>query len=63
MRRAWKFRLYPNQEQADTLNKNLMLCRHLYNTGLEQRITAYERGYIVSFTIRNAQEPLSRKVN
>ncbi len=50
MRKAYKFRLYPKREQVVSLDRTLMLCRHLYNAGLEQRITAYERGHKLSFS-------------
>lgn len=43
MERAYNFRLYPKRKQVEVLDRTLMLCRHLYNAGLEQRITAYER--------------------
>jgi putative transposase len=43
MERTYKFRLYPKREQVDALDRTLTLCCHLYNAGLEQRITAYAR--------------------
>jgi putative transposase len=43
MERTYKFRLYPKRKQIDVLDRTLMLCRRLYNAGLEQRITAYYR--------------------
>jgi putative transposase len=57
MRRAYKFRIYPKRGQVDTLDRTLMLCRHLYNAGLEQRITAYERGHKVTFTKQSDELP------
>jgi putative transposase len=57
MRRSYKFRLYPNREQVATLDRTLILCRHLYNAGLEQRITAYERGFKVSFSKQSDELP------
>ncbi len=41
MRKAFKYRLYPNREQAVKLNRTLELCRELYNAALEQRRAAY----------------------
>ena len=41
MERTYKFRLYPKREQVDILDRTLMLCRHLYNNALEERIVAY----------------------
>jgi len=57
MRRAYKFRLYPKREQVVALDRTLMLCRHLYNAGLEQRITAYERGHKLSFSKQSDELP------
>ena len=42
MRRAYKFRLYPNQAQKRGLAEILETHRRLYNACLEQRKTAYE---------------------
>jgi putative transposase len=42
VRRAYKFRLYPNAAQLTALNETLETCRRLYNTCLEQRVRAYE---------------------
>jgi putative transposase len=41
MLKAFKYRLYPNREQAAKLNQTLDLCRELYNAALEQRRTVY----------------------
>ena len=43
MRKAYKFRLYPTGNQAQTLNDQLDQARHLYNAALEQRRFAYQR--------------------
>lgn len=40
---SYKFRLYPNKEQIELLNKQLSSHRWLYNQALEQRKTAYEQ--------------------
>jgi putative transposase len=47
--KSFQYRIYPNKEQIDILNKTLELCRNLYNTALYQRITGYKLGYKVSF--------------
>ena len=39
--RTVEFKLYPNQEQADTLSRWLRLCCRTYNAALEHRIAAY----------------------
>ena len=42
MIRTYQYRLYPTKSQEQTMLNNLFLCRHLYNTSLEQRISAYK---------------------
>ena len=46
MRRAFKFRLYPNRDQARELGLMLETHRRLYNACLEQRKSAYEQDKI-----------------
>ena len=41
--KAYKFRIYPTKEQQERIFLTLNLCRWLYNSGLEQRITAYKK--------------------
>src|SRR6185437_2392277 len=54
LRKTFKYRLKPTAQQEWELERVLMLCRRLYNTALEQRITLYrQRG--VSLT-RYGQE-------
>jgi putative transposase len=43
LRKAYKYKLKPTSEQEQELERVLSLCRHLYNAGLEERITAYRR--------------------
>src|SRR5579859_6943553 len=43
LRKAYKYKLTPRPEQARLLEEVLWRCRTLYNTALEQRITAYRR--------------------
>jgi len=43
MRRTDKYRLYAKQETLDKAVAWLNLCRWLYNTALEQKITAYKK--------------------
>lgn len=40
--KAFKYRIYPTAKQAEILHNQLNLCRWLYNTALEHRITAYK---------------------
>jgi len=43
VRKSYKYRLKPTPEQERALELDLWRCRTLYNTALEQRITAWER--------------------
>jgi putative transposase len=43
VRKAYKYKLIPTNAQVRQLEETLWRCRILYNTGLEQRITAYQR--------------------
>jgi putative transposase len=43
VRKAYKYKLKPTPEQERELEEVLWRCRTLYNTALEQRITAYRR--------------------
>ncbi len=56
LRKAYKYKLKPTPEQARQLEQVLWRCRTLYNTALEQRITAYrQRG--VTLTRYAASKP------
>ncbi len=46
VRKTFKYKLKPTPEQDRELGRVLGLCRALYNTGLEQRITAWQRGRV-----------------
>ena len=43
VRRAYKYKLKPTPDQVRQLEEVLWRCRTLYNTALEERITAYRR--------------------
>src|SRR5262249_32723514 len=43
MRRAFRYRIFPTKAQRTRLERTLEHCRMLYNAGLEQRRTAYQR--------------------
>ncbi len=45
MNKAYKYRLYPNSQQAEDLQHWLDMCRNLYNAMLEQRFVALQRPY------------------
>ena len=42
MLKAYKYRLYPNKQQADLINKHIGACRFIYNLALETKLTAYK---------------------
>src|SRR5438132_13347026 len=42
MPRTFKYRLYPNRKQRETLAAQLDLCRELYNAALQERIESYK---------------------
>ncbi|HEU5349925.1 MAG TPA: transposase [Ktedonobacterales bacterium] len=46
LRKTSKYKLTPTPEQERELERVLMVCRWLYNTALEQRITAWHRCHI-----------------
>ena len=46
LRKTFKYKLKPTAEQERELARVLGLCRWLYNTALEQRITAYQRSHV-----------------
>ena len=41
--RAYKFRLYPDREQADLFQKTFGCCRFLYNHMLADKTEMYEK--------------------
>jgi putative transposase len=43
LRKSYKYKLKPTPDQEQALAETLWLCRRLYNTALEERITAYRR--------------------
>ena len=40
--KAYKYRLYPNKEQQELINKHIGCCRYVYNYGLEMKMKAYQ---------------------
>jgi putative transposase len=43
LRKSYKYKLKPTPEQERALAETVWRCRTLYNTALEQRVTAYRR--------------------
>jgi putative transposase len=46
LRKTFKYKLKPTREQDQLLAETLWRCRTLYNTALEQRITAWQRCHV-----------------
>ncbi len=42
MLRAYKYRMYPNNEQKIMFHKHFGGCRHIFNWGLEYKIRTYK---------------------
>ena len=40
--KAYRYRLYPNKEQQELINKHIGCCRYIYNYGLEMKVKAYQ---------------------
>src|SRR5690349_6990730 len=63
MLRAFLYRLYPTQDQEQTLLHTLELCRRLYNNALAERIDAYvHENRSVSYLEQKRQLPLLKQV-
>ena len=43
MKKAFKFKLLPNDEQRELINKTLGCCRYVYNNALDHKQKAYKR--------------------
>ena len=43
VRKTFKYKLIPTPEQEQALDAVLWRCRELYNAGLEERKTAWEK--------------------
>ena len=50
MHKGIKFRIYPNKEQQNLINRTLGCCRLIYNMGLDMRNKAFENGEKVGYT-------------
>jgi putative transposase len=46
LRKTFRYKLKPTSKQKQELERVLMLCRHLYNTALEERIIAWQRCHV-----------------
>src|SRR5437773_2132389 len=58
MRKTFRYRLYPTKAQAETLDRQLGLCRELYNAAVQERRDGFSIGRVsVSFNAQSAQLP------
>lgn len=63
VRKTYKYRLAPTPDQERALETVLWRCRELYNAGLEERKTAWEKcGISVTFAMQSAQLPAIKEV-
>ena len=59
MRKSFKYRFYPNSQQAQCLESTLDRCRVLYDAALQERRDAWKMGRNnVSFNQQSAQLPI-----
>ena len=54
MNKGIKFRIYPNKEQQNLINRTLGCARFIYNQALAYRIEQYKAGEKANYTATNA---------
>lgn len=54
MNKGVKFRIYPNKEQQNLINRTFGCARFVYNQGLAYRIEHYKAGKKANYTVTNA---------
>lgn len=61
--KAYKYRLYPNKEQQELINKHIGCCRYVYNLCLEKKINAYKtsKKSISCFSLMKLLPPLKKE--
>jgi putative transposase len=58
VRKAYKYKLKPAPQQAQILDRTLMLCRHVYNAAIGERQDAWRmRGVSVPYSQQKAELP------
>jgi putative transposase len=58
IRKTFKYRLKPTSNQEQTLERTLMLCRHVYNAAVGERREAWRlRGVSVTYYQQKAELP------
>ena len=64
MRKSYKYRLYPNKQQREIIDKILETCRILYNDFLAERRDKYEKEQKkVSYSQQQNSLPALKKTN
>ncbi len=69
MKKAFKFRIYPNKTQEERLNKTLDVCKDLYNDLLEIKKETYEQtgenltGYDLNMIIKQHSKIKRKQLN
>jgi putative transposase len=64
IRRTFKYRLFPNRKQRETLATTLEVCRQLYNDALQERRDAWKTCRTgVTFNMQSAQLPECKKAD
>src|SRR5262249_42151971 len=57
-RKTYKYRLKPTPDQERTLERTLMLCRHVYNAAVEERREAWQKcGVSINYFQQKAELP------
>ena len=64
IKRTFKYRLFPNRKQRETLAMTLEVCRQLYNDALQERRDAWKTCRTgVTFNMQSAQLPACKKAD
>ena len=64
IRKTFKYRLYPNRKQRESLLATLEVCRHLYNDALQERREAWKVCRTsVTFALQSAQLPACKEAD
>ena len=61
MQKGIKFRIYPNKEQQNLINRTLGCCRFVYNKGLSMRNDAYVNGDRIGYAQTSAMMTVLKK--
>jgi len=54
MNKGVKFRIYPNRQQKDQINRTFGCCRLVYNKALAARNDAYKNGTSIGYSQTSA---------